>query len=175
MGQRDEDAKKLDAVSNDLESFIYGTRDKLESESWIGVTTEEMRTELSGMLTSSDEWLQDYNPDRTLQDFQGKLRELQEKSDPIQERALELEYRPDVIDFVKEEMEEANKGYDMIVKNMTWVNANKAQKVFEKIGNFTEWWNKVSEKQKTTPSHEAPVFTRDEVRTRVKAVTEEVT
>merc|ERR1711988_714786 len=89
--QRDEDAKKLDAVSNDLESFIYGTRDKLESESWIGVTTEEMRTELSSLLTSTDEWLQDSDPARTLQDFEGKLQALQGKADPIQERALELD------------------------------------------------------------------------------------
>merc|ERR1739848_260045 len=140
--QKDEDAKKMDAMMNDLEAYIYGTRDKLEGESWIGVTTEEMRTELGSLLTSTDEWLQDSDPARTLQDFEGKLQALQGMADPIQERALELEYRPDVIDWVKEELEEANKWHAMLVKNMTWIDSNKTAKVGEKIDEFVAWWNK---------------------------------
>jgi hypoxia up-regulated 1 len=172
--QKDDDARKLDSVANEVEAYIYGTRDKLESESWIGVTTEEIRTELSTLLTETDEWLQDSNPERTLQDFEGKLQALQGKADPIQERALELEYRPDVVDWVKDELEEAQKWQEILVKNMTWIESNKTQKVAEKIEEFTTWWTKVQEKQKTTPVHEAPAFTREEVRTRMKTVTSEI-
>lgn len=87
---------------------------------------------------------------------------------------MELEYRPDVIDWVKEELEEANKWHQLIIKNMTWIDANKTKKVGEKIDEFVAWWNKVQEKQKTTPVQEAPAFTREEVRTKMKEVTSEI-
>jgi len=51
---------------------------------------------------------------------------------------------------------------------------NKTAKVADKIEEFTTWWTKVQEKQKTTPVHEAPAFTREEVRTKMKEVTSEI-
>jgi hypoxia up-regulated 1 len=107
--QHDKDVKKLAGTVNDLESYIYNTNEKLESDSWIAVSTEEMRKELSELLKSTDAWLQEGGSDRKLKDFEEKLHALQGKADPIQERATEAEYRTDLIDWVKDQLSKAQK------------------------------------------------------------------
>jgi len=99
---------------------------------------------------------------------------MQSLADPIQERAMEEEAREDLITFVKDELSEADKSLKKVKDTMKWVNESKIEKAKAKLDDFSAWWQKVVSKQKTTPKHEAPAYTKEETRTKIKAVTDAV-
>merc|ERR1712137_1337006 len=140
MAKTEDETLAVAGMKNELESSIYGSRDKLEREDIIKVSTEEQREELTKLCTEYEEWM--YEAGSTRQDYETRLQALSDKLGPIEERAAELESRPDVEESVKEVLEQANKDHASIVKDMPWVNANKTEAAGTKIKEFEEWWNK---------------------------------
>merc|ERR1711920_408009 len=157
---------------NELEASIYGARDKLERDEVIKVSTEEQREELTKLCTEYEDWM--YESGATRQDYETRLKALSDLISPMEERALELESRPDVEENVKDAIADAKKDHDFIVKNMTWVNVNKTEAALKKLTEFEEWWTKKQEQQKTLPLHEAPAYTKLEVQEKVGQIQQEI-
>ena len=70
---------------NDLESFIYNTRDKISSQ-YASIVTDEEKAAVPGVLEKAELWLEDHFEDGTLAEFQQKLLELQDIVRPITDR-----------------------------------------------------------------------------------------
>mmetsp|Transcript_11705 Transcript_11705/g.34200 ORF Transcript_11705/g.34200 Transcript_11705/m.34200 type:complete len:915 (-) Transcript_11705:114-2858(-) len=149
-------------MKNELEAAIYGSRDKLEREDIVKVSTEEQREEVTKYCTEYDEWMYEAT-DNTKSAYEERLTKLQDLLGPMEERALELESRPDVVDQVKEAVDDMKKTQKHIAKNMTWVSTNKTEAALKKLTEFEEWWTKKQEQQEKLPLHEAPAFTKKEV------------
>merc|ERR1719323_2645308 len=148
-------------MKNELEASIYGSREKVEREDIMQVSTEQQREEVTKLCTEYEEWM--YEAGSTKSDYESRLTKLQDLLGPMEERALELEARPDLQTQVVDEIADMKKTHAHIKKNMTWVSANKTEAALAKLTEFEEWWAKKEESQKSLPLHEAPAYTKKEV------------
>jgi hypoxia up-regulated 1 len=165
----EEDAAAVVGLKNELEAAIYGSRDKMESESIIKVSTEEQREEMSKLCMEAEEWMSEAaTNDKT--EFSQRLTKLQDLLGPMEERAIELENRADLPEAVEELVKDANGMKAHIAKNMSWVNENKTAEASTKLEEFEEWWVKKQEAQKQLPDHEAPSYTKQDVMEKVNKV-----
>jgi len=171
LAQLEKDFHAMAGIKNELEAAIYSSRDKLEREDILQVTTEEQREELSKMATDLEDWM--YEPGATKSDYDQKLSELNNLLGPMEERALELESRSSLADTVKEAVRDMEKVRKHIQKNMSWVNANRTEDALTKQTEFQEWWAKKKDQQDKLPLHEAPAFTVKEVQDKIKQVQKE--
>mmetsp|Transcript_78784 Transcript_78784/g.222870 ORF Transcript_78784/g.222870 Transcript_78784/m.222870 type:complete len:555 (-) Transcript_78784:303-1967(-) len=169
---REAEVLAVAGIKNELEAAIYGSRDKLEREDIVKVSTEEQREELLKSCTEYEEWM--YESGATKSDYETRLGNLQSLLGPMEERALELESRADLPDTVKERLEEMKKTHAHIEKEMPWVNANKTSDALAKLTEFEEWWNKKHESQASLPLHEAPAYTKLEVTSKMNKVNKEL-
>uniref|UniRef100_A0A7S1M027 Uncharacterized protein n=1 Tax=Alexandrium catenella TaxID=2925 RepID=A0A7S1M027_ALECA len=158
-------------MKNDLEAQIYGSRDKLERDDIRKVSTEEQREEVTKLCTEYEEWM--YESGSTKTDYEQRLTKLQSLLGPMEERALELEARPDIIDQVKELLADMKKVHAHVEKNMSWVNPNKTEAALKKMTDFEEWWSKKKSSQDSLPLHEAPAFTKKDVTERLSKIQKE--
>lgn len=158
-------------LKNDLEAAIYSSRDKLEGDSLMKVSTEEQRQEITTLTMEYEDWM--YEPGATKTDYSQRLQKLQDLMGPIEERALELESRSDVVEMVDDVLTEVKKTKATIVKNMTWVSENKTEAANKKLTEFEAWWDKKMEQQRALPLHEAPAFTKTEVQEKLKKMQDE--
>merc|ERR1712051_549969 len=158
-------------IKNDMEAAVYSSRDKLEREDIVAVTTEEQRAELSKLATDLEDWM--YETGSTKSDYEQRLAALQGLLGPMEERALEMEHRSSLADTVKEAIRDMEKARKHIAKNMSWVHANKTEAALKKQTEFQEWWAKKSEQQSKLPLHEAPAFTVKEVQEKISKIEKE--
>eukprot|EP00928_Gymnodinium_smaydae_P051260 TRINITY_DN3479_c0_g1_i3.p1 TRINITY_DN3479_c0_g1~~TRINITY_DN3479_c0_g1_i3.p1 ORF type:complete len:929 (+),score=284.08 TRINITY_DN3479_c0_g1_i3:226-2787(+) len=171
MSKSEDDIQAVVGLKNDLEAAIYGSRDKLESEDYLKVSTEEQREEITKLCTEYEEWM--YEAGSTKSDYETRLSTLQGLIGPIAERALELESRDGVIESVKDGLEMMKDAQAHIEKNMPWVGSNKTDAAVKKTNEFEEWWKKKQESQKSLPLHEAPAYTKSEVQEKLSKVQKE--
>merc|ERR1719259_451641 len=94
------EVKALAGLKNELEAAIYGSRDKLEREEIVQVTTEEQREELTKLATDLEDFM--YETGKTKADYEEKLASLQALLSPMEERAQELEHRSGLQEAVEE-------------------------------------------------------------------------
>jgi len=165
------EVKALAGLKNELEAAIYGSRDKLEREEIVQVTTEAQREEVTKMATELEDFM--YESGKTKADYEAKLGGLQALLSPMEERALELESRSGLKESVADAVEDMRKAAAHIEKNMTWVNASKVEAASKKLADFEEWWGKKSSSQEQLPLHEAPAFTVREVNDKLAKVQKE--
>jgi len=161
MKSAEEEVLAVAGMKNELEASIYGSREKLEREDIVKVTTEEQREELTKLCAEYEEWM--YEAGATQTDYSTRLGNLQGLMAPMDERAMELENREDLPTTVKEYVDTMKENKVFIETNMTWVNISKVEKVATELEEFEEWWKKKHESQASLPLHEAPAYTKSEV------------
>lgn len=168
MAKAEEDVMAVNQLKNDLEASIYGSREKMDMDSIIKVSTEQQREEVSKLCAEYEEWM--WESGATRSDYESRLQKLRDLLASMDERAMELEAREDLPEKVSEVVDEVTKGVAFIAKNMTWVNETKTEAVSAKLSEFREWWSAQVEKQKSLPLHEAPAFTKSDVMQRLSKI-----
>jgi len=171
MATKEMEAAAVEGLKNELEAYIYGSRDKLERDDIVKVSTEEQREQITKLCTEFEEWM--YEAGSSKSDYEAKLKQLQDLLQPMEERALEMEAREDIPSTVEDELSTIKAIQAHIKKNMSWVDENKTATASEKLSSFKTWWAKKQEQQKTLPLHEAPAFTKQEVIDKITKVTKE--
>jgi len=166
MNKEEEQVQAMLQIKNDLEADIYRTREQLERDEIIKVSTEEQREELSKLCTEYEEWMYEASNDKP--EFDSRLNKLKELLGPMEERANELDARSELPDTVETVMLKITKFHAALAKNKTWVNQTKLESALQLKTDFDEWWSKKQESQKGLPLHEAPAFTKSEVMENLK-------
>ena len=88
---------------NDLESFIIGQQEKLETnENLIKVTTEEERQSFTTMLSGASDWLYDEGIGLTSKEYKSKLNDLKKEFKSVTNRLHEMTERPKVLKALDE-------------------------------------------------------------------------
>merc|ERR1712187_464507 len=92
---------ETDEKRNDLETYIFNTRDKISSSGdWGAFITDADRDKFSGELRKAEDWLYD-NEDATLAMYADKLNELKAKGDPVSWRKNENDLRNEWVQAVE--------------------------------------------------------------------------
>eukprot|EP00933_Yihiella_yeosuensis_P025919 TRINITY_DN2010_c0_g1_i1.p1 TRINITY_DN2010_c0_g1~~TRINITY_DN2010_c0_g1_i1.p1 ORF type:complete len:918 (-),score=315.05 TRINITY_DN2010_c0_g1_i1:282-3035(-) len=171
LAKKEEQYAALAGLKNELEAAIYGSRDKLERDDMVKVSTEEQREEITKLCTELEDFM--YETGSTNSDYESRLTKLKDLMAPIEERALEYEARADIPDTVKEELDSITEMKKLIEKDMKWVGSDKLDPATEKITKFQEWWDKKLIKQKELALSEVPAYTKKEVIEKLAAVKKE--
>lgn len=171
LAEKEQNMAKITGLKNELEATLYSSREKLESDVIVSVSTEEQREAVLKLCTDSEEWMYEASDD--LHEYEKKLGDIQNVLGPIEERAAEAEARLDLPGSVKEMVQEIKSIQQQVVKNMSWVNESKTADAAAKLTEFEEWWVKKQEQQAALPSHEAPAYTKAAVMEKLDAVHKE--
>merc|ERR1712139_102776 len=96
--------------------------------------------------------------DRDYKTWEGKSDNFDQLIDPITERMLEQEQRPDTKKYVANVLSKLGEAKAAIEEKMPWVEAEKVEKAWTKVEEFKTWWEKKDAQQEALAAHEAPAY-----------------
>lgn len=178
LDEYDEREKKIRdraAAYNNLESYIYTTRERLESkEELIEVTTKEWRDGFNEKLTAMGNWLDEDGWEASTEVLTEKMGELTAVGDAAFYRMKQALDRPDAIKKARAVVRLAEESVLNLTKKMSWLNESHTQIVTNKTDHFTEWLDNVTTQQDEAPKHEDPVFSVEDVYRKFPAIEEAI-
>ena len=175
MIQRDTDAHALLAARNDLESFVYSTRSKINDDSiWQKVTTETERQKLLEILSTNEEWI--YSAEAAAADkagFVAKLSEVKIEFTEATVRADEFVARADLDETVKAIIAEVQDATEHVLKNKTWMSPEDVYRLRNETEELQTFFADVKEKQKSRSASESPAFLVKDVKKKLAVISKE--
>jgi heat shock 70kDa protein 4 len=147
---------------NELESYIYSMRDKMDGKLKDFIEKSE-KTKLSELIQTSEDWLYDDGFDSTKGKYQAKLDDLYALSNPIEARLTEDLNRPGAITQLKKQIElckEFAANYEEKFKHIT---DEDRDTVRSEVSKTEEWMFDLIGKQGSLNKNQTPVLTCTEI------------
>lgn len=145
-----------DARKNDLESYIFTTRDKISGE-WSAFIADADRDAFSAELTKTEDWIYD-TEDATKIQLIEKLDELKLVGDPVKWRRTEDGMRKDWIDAVTGTVVNYRAAGESPGDKYGHISPDKLAKIVTACAELETWLNDMKAKQEALPKHEKPVL-----------------
>jgi len=162
--EREQKIRDRASAFNALESYVYNTREKLESnEEMHNVTSKEGREEFTEQLNKMGAWLDEDGWEASTEVLHEKLGELKATGDPIFFRMKEALERPVAIEKAENYLKLTLDTLANLTKQNKWLNESHTQIVTNKTDEIAEWIANKTAAQDALPGHEAPAFTAQEV------------
>jgi len=161
---------------NSLEAFILEHRPYLqedENPDIMKVSTEEERTKFITLLTETEDWLYD-EEEPSAGKFKSKLREITLEVQPLFSRAYELASRGNTVETSRLTIRAIHEYIANMTKEMTWVNKTTFDELTNKTNKLSVWIDKKMAEQQTKKLTEKPAFKTDDLKNKIKKLTEEV-
>ncbi|NXV43910.1 HS74L protein, partial [Uria aalge] len=170
MMMQDKLEKERNDAKNAVEEYVYDFRDKLCGvfEKFI---TEEDSNKLTLMLEDTENWLYEDGEDQPKQVYMDKLQELRKFGQPIQERYMEHEERPKVLNELGKKIQllmkavEAYKNKDEKYDHLDPADMEKVEKYINEAMN---WLNSKMNAQNKLSLTQDPVVKVAEILTKSK-------
>ena len=106
MENHDRVVKETSDMRNELESYIYGMRDKIISASHLApYCTDDEKTLFSENLEKTENWLYEDGFDAVKSVYAQKLQDLKKYGDPMQSRFFQAQHRPNAISVLQRSIE----------------------------------------------------------------------
>ncbi|EGC31759.1 hypothetical protein DICPUDRAFT_156336 [Dictyostelium purpureum] len=133
--------RELRQERNNLESFIYETRDKVESnDEYISCSTKEERDELLAELEISSSWLSDAqdadNPNT--EEYKQQLAAIKKKADKIINRVKERNLIPTAFDELEALIKKVTVMYNDVSKDLN-ITEEEHKETLQKIETISKW------------------------------------
>lgn len=170
LDHQDDLRKEKEAAKNNLEGFMYESKDKLSTneDDVAKVTTEDQRSEILKELEDTDEWLYGDGDNLPAQDYKEKRRELATKVDAIFERVVEFTERPKAVEKVKNKMNSSLNSISKWETTKPQVTAMEREEVFNITTKLGAWLEEKLELQEKLENHEEPAFKAKEALIKMK-------
>ncbi|KAA3677444.1 hypoxia up-regulated 1, partial [Paragonimus westermani] len=107
LAQVDQDKRDLENAINELESTLFATRDKLQSEIFVMHSTEIELNALSELLTEYSDWYEEQGPTTIKEAYEERFSKIREHLIPIEFRVSEATNRPRALRELNESIDEA--------------------------------------------------------------------
>lgn len=143
---------------NEVESYIYNMRDKLDGPLKAFAAPAE-KDSLKALMSEIENWLYDEGYETTKQEYERKLAELKKSGGPIEHRAHQQAQRPAAIDSLKKQIEMCKAftaNYDEAHAHITEEDRDRVRKETQ---NTEDWLYDLIGKQGEQPLHAEPVLT----------------
>ncbi|XP_044404029.1 heat shock 70 kDa protein 17 [Triticum urartu] len=175
LNKKDAERRRTAELKNNLESYIYSMKEKLEeSTDMLAVSTEQERESFTEKLSEVQDWLYMDGEEAQANEFQERLDQLKAMGDPILFRMSELKARPAACGSARLYLTELQK----IVKNWEtskpWLPKKRVDEVVSEADKLKAWLEEKETLQKSTPAHSSPAFTSEEVYQKVLALQNKV-
>jgi hypoxia up-regulated 1 len=175
LNKKDAERRKTAELKNNLESYIYSMKEKLEENTdMLTVSTEQERESFNEKLSEVQDWLYMDGEEAQANEFQERLDQLKAMGDPILFRLSELKARPAACGSARLYLTELQK----IVKNWEtskpWLPKKRIDEVVSEADKLKTWLEEKEAVQKSTPVYSPPAFTSEEVYEKVLGLQDKV-
>ncbi|KAJ4981807.1 hypothetical protein NE237_032644 [Protea cynaroides] len=175
LDKKDTERRRTAELKNNLEGYIYATKEKLESsEELEKVSTGQERESFIEKLDEGQEWLYTDGEDASATEFQQRLDMLKAVGDPIFFRLNELSARPEAYELARKYLG----GLQQIVsdweKNKPWLPKAQIDKVLADANEVKNWMEEKEAEQKKNSGFSTPAFTSNEVYQKVFDIQDKV-
>lgn len=148
LAEQDIYVEQTKEKKNNLESFVYDTRNKLLS-SYRSFATDEERDRVSKNLQETEDWLYEDGDDESEQAYTGRLEDLRKLLDPIESRYKEEDARAQAT----KNLSNCIKEYCMAANSLP---ANDKEAVYSECSKIEQWLNEKSQLQASLPKNADP-------------------
>ncbi|XP_073000224.1 heat shock 70 kDa protein 17 [Typha latifolia] len=164
LDKKDAERRRTAELKNNLEEYIYSTREKLEDNLEIEkVSTEQERQSFVEKLSEVQEWLYMDGEDAPASEFEERLELLKSIGDPIFFRLSELKARPTACEDARMYLDELQKIVTNWEKNKSWLPKSRVDEVQTEAEEIKSWLKEKEALQKKTSDFSTPIFTSEEV------------
>ncbi|XP_065877455.1 heat shock 70 kDa protein 17 [Euphorbia lathyris] len=168
LDKKDAERRRTAELKNNLEGYIYSTKEKLETfEEFDKISSEDERKSFIEKLDEVQEWLYLDGEEASASEFQDRLDSLKAIGDPIFFRFKELTARPAAAQVAVKylgELQQTVKGWET---SKSWLPKNKVDEVLTEADKLKSWLNEKEAEQKKTSGFSTPVFTSEDVYTKL--------
>ncbi|KAL3502412.1 hypothetical protein ACH5RR_036861 [Cinchona calisaya] len=163
LDKKDEERKRTAELKNNLEGYIYTTKEKLESEEFEKVSSSQERQSFSKKLEEVQEWLYTDGEDALASEFQERLDMLKAIGEPIFFRYDELTARPAAVEHAQQYLTELQQIIHKWETEKSWLPRERIDEVLSEAEKMKNWLNDKEDEQKKTSLFSKPIFTSEEV------------
>jgi heat shock 70kDa protein 4 len=175
MSNVDRVVRETSDQRNELESYIYGMRDKIISDSGLApYATEEEKTKFSTALEKTENWLYEDGFDATKSVYAEKLGELKTIGDPIEKREFETTARPAAVSTFQRSVEIYTQWLNESVgkEEFSHITDEERQKCHKKCDEVSSWMYDLLDKQGSLAVNINPVVTVSEIQAKAKELSD---
>ncbi|XP_077219546.1 heat shock 70 kDa protein 17-like isoform X2 [Tasmannia lanceolata] len=164
LDKKDAERRRTAELKNNLEGYIYATREKLEASGEIEkISTEQERQSFINKLDEVQEWLYTDGEDAPASEFEKHLSSLKAIGDPIFFRLNEITARPAASENAKRYLSELQKIVTGWEKSKSWIPKARIDEVLSEADKLKNWLKEKEAQQKKTSAFTNPIFTSEEV------------
>ncbi|KAI3963076.1 hypothetical protein MKW92_040814 [Papaver armeniacum] len=175
LDKKDAERRRTAELKNNLESFVYTAKEKLDSAEDIEkISTKEERQSLIEKLEEVQEWLYTDGEDASAAEFTERLGLLKAKYDPIFFRLSELTERPTASEHARIYLTELQQIVSDWEKNKSWLPKEKIDEVRIEAEKFKKWLADKETEQKKTSLFNTPAFSSEDVYDKVFSLRDKV-
>ncbi|KAL6553583.1 hypothetical protein OROGR_007425 [Orobanche gracilis] len=175
LDKKDAERRRTAELKNNLEGYIYSTKDKLESEEFRRISSHQERQSFIEKLNEVEDWLYTDGEDASATEFEERLATLKAIGDPIFFRYNELTARPAASEHTLRYLTELQQIVQGWEKNKSWLPREKIDEVVHGAEKLKSWLSDKEAEQKKTSGFNKPAFTSDEVYEKVLDLQDKVT
>lgn len=164
LDKKDEERKRTAEFKNNLEGYIYTTKEKIEIlEEFEKVSTSEERQSFVEKLDEVQDWLYTDGEDANATEFQERLDKLKAVGDPIFFRLKELTARPAAVEHARKYIDELKQIVEEWKAKKSWLPKERVDEVIDVAEKLKNWLDEKETEQKKTSGFSKPAFTSEEV------------
>jgi len=158
-------------AKNDLEQYIYDTRNQLEEQEAQDVSTAEQREELQNALGEAESWLHDVSPDdENAAIFKDKLASVRRLADPIFIRRLEAGRREGDVKATRELIQYTRELVADLTKQRPWIPEEDKESLLKMAKEAEEWLDAKLIEQEAKKLWEDPAFVSKDLRSKIEPI-----
>lgn len=163
LDKKDAERRRTAELKNNLESYIYSMKEKLEENTdLLAVSTEQERESFAEKLSEVQDWLY-MDEEAQANEFQERLDQLKAIGDPILFRLSELKARPAACGSARLYLTELQKIVKNWETNKPWLPKKRVDEVVSEADKIRTWLDEKEALQKSTTLYSTPAFTSEEV------------
>jgi len=169
---------KIDA-KNEVEAWIFGSRQKLSEDGMELVSTEEERSEISALLESGEDWLWEEGEDVAASVYKSKKKNMTESVKSVFHRFSELSRRAAAVTKFTEVIVDSRERIlnwtareeKRIAENeTTWIHKNETDRLTKMVDEAETWLQEKEQELEKAGLFVDPPFTAREVEEQIKPV-----
>ncbi|WCJ27164.1 Heat shock 70 kDa protein 17 [Euphorbia peplus] len=167
LDKKDAERRRTAELKNNLESYIYSTKEKLQTEEFDKISSEDESKSFIEKLDEVQEWLYLDGEEANAKEFQDRLDSLKAIGDPIFFRFKELTARPQAGQLALKylgELKQAVQGWET---SKPWLPKNRVDEVLTEAEKLNSWLNEKEAEQKKNSGFSTPVFTSEDLYTKL--------
>merc|ERR1719410_359544 len=171
MDNHDRIVRETSDMRNELESYIYGMRDKIVSSSHLAqYCTDDERAAFSALLEKTENWLYEDGFDAVKSVYAQKLGDLKKYGDPIQNRYYQAQHRPNAITVLQRSIEKYKNWLNTTANEEKCAHITDDEKLtcHQKCDEISSWMYEMLDKQGSAPSYLDPLVTISQIQEKCK-------